>query len=581
MNRAMPQQRRHEYRARAPRWRGLTRALHTIALLGALFVAAVSIAADAHAADDETPAAGNEAPAGALPGTTTEPAQTAATPAPAQKEDRRFDIWEYRVLGSQVLPQRDVERAVYGFLGPQKTIADVEKARQALEAAYRAAGYSTVFVDIPEQTVDTAVVRLNVTEGKIDRLRVSGARYFANRKILAELPALKSGEVPHLPDVQKELTALNRQTPDRTVTPVLRAGRYPGTVDMELKVEDHLPLHGSFEVNDRYTADTTPTRADLTLSYDNLWQRNHTASLQYQVAPEEPHEAKVIAGTYVARLANTHAIIAGYAVDSKSDVATIGTLSVIGKGRIYGVRGIRPLDAIGRYFHNLTLGLDLKDFDENIRLTESNGVQTPIKYVNWSATYGFGWTFPKSTVELSIGADWGLRGFGNDDFEFEQKRYKARANYNYLLGTIEQTRQVFGNAHFVMRASWQYSSMPLISNEQFTAGGAASVRGYLEAERLGDTGASLSLELRSPSLLRGAKNQDLEVLGFFDTASLVIVDPLPDQDARFRLKSAGAGLRFTGLSGLAAELDWARPLVDGANVAKDEDRLHFSVKYSF
>ena len=81
--------------------------------------------------------------------------------------------------------------------------------------------------------------------------------------------------------IQRQLADLNRQTPDRAITPVLRAGRYAGTVDLELKVEDELPFHGSLEVNDRYTADTTELRSSLTLGYDNLWQRAHTASLQY------------------------------------------------------------------------------------------------------------------------------------------------------------------------------------------------------------------------------------------------------------------------------------------------------------
>jgi len=498
-----------------------------------------------------------------------------------EKAEEKFDVWEYRVLGSGVLARKAVEGALYEHLGPQKTIADVENARQALEMAYRNAGYSTVFVDIPEQTVDSGVVRLNVTEGKLDRLRVTGARYFSNRQVLARLPSLEQGQVPRFPDVQGELAALNRATPDRSVTPVLRPGRYPGTVDVELKVTDDLPFHGSFEVNDRYTADTTELRSSLTLGYDNLWQRNHSASIQYQVAPQEPDEASVVAATYIARLERARTILAMYYVDSNSDVAAIGTLSVLGKGNIFGVRGIRPLDSIDRYFHNVTLGIDFKDFDENIRLSPDDGLQTAIKYVNWSANYAFGWTFPKSTSQFSVGASWGMRGFGNDDAEFEEKRFKARANYGYLTGSGEYSRQVFGAARLVTRFAWQYANSPLISNEQFTAGGATSVRGYLEAERLGDFGAGASVELYTPQLVKGRRIQDLRLFGFYDAASLRVEDPLPDQDSLFRLSSAGAGLRFTGFGGLQAEVDWARVLRDGANVLEGEDRVHFRLLYGF
>src|SRR5579883_1134219 len=88
---------------------------------------------------------------------------------PAQGPAKQtFNVYEFLVLGSHVLGQMKVEATVYPFLGPDKTIQDVEKARAALIDAYRKAGYGTVLVDIPEQSVDQGVVRLKVTEGNID-----------------------------------------------------------------------------------------------------------------------------------------------------------------------------------------------------------------------------------------------------------------------------------------------------------------------------------------------------------------------------------------------------------------------------
>ena len=79
----------------------------------------------------------------------------------------------------------------------------------------------------------------------------------------------------------------------------------------------------------------------------------------------------------------------------------------------------------------------------------------------------------------------------------------------------------------------------------------------------------------------GQRVEDLRLFGFFDTGTLRVEDPLPSQEAKFRLRSAGAGLRFLGLGGLAAELDWARALLDGANVLEGEDRVHFRLSYAF
>jgi hypothetical protein len=88
----------------------------------------------------------------------------------AGAEEVKFDVYEYQVEGNTVLPPTSVEKAVYEFLGPERTIDDVEKARAALEKAYRNAGFSTVIVSIPEQQVNEGVVKTSSDRGE-DRAR--------------------------------------------------------------------------------------------------------------------------------------------------------------------------------------------------------------------------------------------------------------------------------------------------------------------------------------------------------------------------------------------------------------------------
>src|SRR5690242_11964026 len=82
-------------------------------------------------------------------------------------QDAQFDIFEYHVEGTTLLPVTAVEQAVYPYLGEGKTLQDVEQARDALERAYHGAGYLTVLVSIPQQKVDSAVVTLSVTEAPV------------------------------------------------------------------------------------------------------------------------------------------------------------------------------------------------------------------------------------------------------------------------------------------------------------------------------------------------------------------------------------------------------------------------------
>lgn len=508
----------------------------------------------------------------------------AAVEPPAEAEQAPFDVLELRVLGNTVLSSAQIETALYPYVGENKTFKDLEAARLALETTYKDAGYGTVFVDIPEQAIqDDGVVRLRVTQGRLDRVRISGARYFSNGALRAELPALKSGEVPSLPQLQAELEAVNRQARDRSITPVLKAGRTPGTVDVELKVQDELPLHGVLDINDRYTADTSRTRASLNLSYDNLWQRFHSLSLQYQTSPEATDEARVIAATYVAPVTDTGHMIAAYAVDTNSDVATIGTLSVLGAGRIYGVRYILPLPPRGELFHNLSFGADYKDFSETILLTDGVRDDTPIAYTTWSLAYGGTRRTDTSAIGFNLSTNFGFRGVTNEEPEFEYKRYLARPNYFYLRGSAQYEHAAWWNTRWYVRAAGQYAIEPLISNEQLSIGGAESVRGYLESETLGDLGVSASLEWRAPALLRWLPfvSPESYAFAFVDGGVVAVVDALPDQATRVELSSVGLGLRIAAFDGLQAALDGAYTLQDSDRTDAHDTRLHFQLSYGF
>ena len=498
--------------------------------------------------------------------------------------EQKFDVIEYRVLGNSTLPAIEVERAVYPHLGPGRTFSDVESARQSLESAYRKAGYATVFVDVPEQRVDQGIVRLKVTEGRLDRVRITGAKYFANSHIRAALPALTVGQVPRLAEVQEQLADLNRKTGDRAVTPVLRAGRTPGTVDVELKVADKLPVHGSLEMTDRYSANTSRLRLNASLSYDNLFQRQHSLSLQYQTAPEEPDDVQAIVGTYVFRVPEWDRMtFALYGVDSQTDVAAIGTLSVLGTGQIFGVRAIRTLPDSLTYFHNVTLGVDYKDFLEDIRLVDADGLVTPIRYLTWSLSYQGTMRGERSTTSFTAGTNFGIRGFVNDWREFADKRFKGKPNFMYVQGSARHMHGLPANFQIVGRLEGQYSTSPLVSNEQIAIGGAETVRGYLESTQLGDYGFSGTLELRNSWISKplGLPPGMAYVLGFYDAGVVAVVDPLPSQTSSFDLSSAGLGVRIEGWKGLDLALDWAHALEAAGTVERGDDRAHFSMRYSF
>jgi hemolysin activation/secretion protein len=504
-----------------------------------------------------------------------------------------FEVSEYRVLGNSKLEARDIERLLYPLLGPGKTITDVEVARASLEVLYRDHGYGTIFVDIPEQKVDDGVVRLRVTEGKLDRIRISGARYYSNRQIRESVPSLQTDAVVHLPTLQSELVALNQQSPDRLVTPVLRGGASPGSVDIELKVKDSLPVHGAVEVNDRYTANTTHTRLSLTASYDNLFQRFHSVALQYQGSPEDFSEVRLLSATYSMPVPGNH-VLALYAVDTNSDFAAAGstnTLGILGTGRIYGGRLVLRLPSTPAASQSLTLGADYKNFVDSIQLPGGTTDRTPMKYLGWSAGYGGQWLGDAADgtaawrMQANASLNFGVRGLVNDPAEFDYKRFNARANYMHLRTDASFEKPLSMRGSLLLRMAGQWTADPLISNEQFAIGGGDSVRGYLESERLGDRGLSGSLELRTQIPQKLPWSSQLQLLGFYDAGYVGILDALEDAQGRtinhYALASAGIGLRLQTGFGLTSAIDWAWPFMDGDHTQKGDWRLHLRLRYGF
>ncbi len=502
------------------------------------------------------------------------PVSPVAAPKSAPAPPPRFDVLEYVVEGNSTLPRERIEEVVYPFLGEQKTVADVELARAALEKAYQDTGYLTVFVNLPEQQVQGGVVRLQVMEGKVDRLRVSGSRYYALGAIKAGVPDLQEGSVPNFNDVQKELTDLNR-SPGRRITPLLRAGRIPGTVEAELKVDDQLPLHASVEVNNRYSRDTTKTRLSAAVRYDNLWQAGHSLNLNFQVAPENPAESKVLVATYVAPLASGNTL-AAYAVASDTDVSTIGGVTSLGKGTILGLRYVLPLRPRPGLLHSLTLGVDYKAYKDTVRFVGQDN-NLPITYLPFSVGYDVSLGGEQSQTQIGLSTVFSLRNVVSDPEEFAAKRTGGRANFIYFKTDVRHTQKFSNGMSLAGNFSAQLTDQPLISNEEMAAGGADSVRGYPESAALGDRGWRAGLELHSPPLT-GAwapMLNELYLLGFVEGAHVYYLEAGAFQQNQFELASTGVGLRFRVGKAFSGGLDYAKALKSAGGVLAGDDRVHF------
>lgn len=504
----------------------------------------------------------------------------------AESETVTFDIVQFEISGNTLLPEYELQAAVQPYTGSGRTAQDVEKARNALERFLHGKGYPAVLVNIPEQSVAEGTVRLQVIESTIRRVRVVGNRYFTMEKILTLLPSIQPGEVLYLPDVREELAEVNR-SPDLKVAPMLMPGKEVGTIDVELRVKDRLPLHGELELNNRNTHSTTDLRLNALIRYDNLWQRDHSITVQYQTSPEDTDEVKALATSYVlpSPLNRDH-ILALYGVWSDSDTAFGQGFEVVGNGFLVGLRNVIPLAPAGGLSHNLTLGVDYKDFDEGLSFLDQDeeGVTTPVKYWPFLIGYGASIGDKRGITTFDSSVNFVLRDVAADVPQFEDKRYKAGANYIYLTARLERLHYAFWNSAFFLQADGQLADQPLIANEQFIAGGMKSVRGYKESEVAGDNGIHATIEWRTPDLERLVEwwePLDLSIFGFYDMAALSLNDPLPGEDGNVFIAGAGAGVRGKISRYLIYEFDWGVALEDTDLTEAGDQNYYFEVRFQF
>jgi hemolysin activation/secretion protein len=565
-------------------------------------LAVLALNAPARAADTPPPPAPSAGPAAPAPAEPAPPAQTATAP---QTPERRVDIDAYDIDGNTKLDQETIESAVYPFLGPQRTREDVESARAALEHAYQERGYQTVVVAIPPQTVTNGIVKLHVVEAPVGRVRVVGSHYYLPSTIKQQLPALAQGTVPNLQEAQTELNDINR-LPDRRVTPTLKPGQTPGTIDVDLHVTDTLPLHGSVEVNNDHSPNTDPLRTIATVHYDDLWQEGQSASFTWLRAPQNVLSGQVFSGSYLAPVWGSPWNILAYGYQSNSDVNTLGGTNVLGNGYTAGIRGVLQLPSFDEFAQTFSIGADYKHFLEGVTLGTSGTVAT-IDYFPVTAAYNLQMLTPDYEVSSSTTAVLGPRGLGSTPAEFENNRAFARGDFAHVSTDITYTQHLPWDSLGIFRLAGQLADEPLLSSEQFAAGGLTSVRGYLQSEAIGDDGILAQNELRSPSFARFVDTElptlvsdampgwmpdwvhgwhdpgfdDWRVYGFADLARVWILGALPGQTSDFRLESVGAGTRLAAWNHLLAVVDVALPLRSGPSTPARKPRLTFSVKSEF
>ena len=544
----------------------------------------------------------------AVPSSSTEQSRPAQAQEPKpQTESSGFVVDRYLVEGNSLLPAEKIDAVLAKHKGSSITLKDIEQAKNELEKAYREAGYPTVLVTIPEQTIEGGTVRLLVVEGRIGSITVTGNEYFKKYEILEKLPSLKIGEVLYEPTFMKELDRLNIH-PDRKVAPVLRPGEEQGLINLELKVKDRLPVHGKMEGDNRGPISTPQNRLITEIQHANVFGGDEIFTVSTIQTPTDWGQVQNYSASFVVPIVWPDHLLSLYGSKSIStSVLTTGTafvgggnITVSGNATISGFRYYMPIAKSLPGSHSLSLGMDYK----NLKATEATFpgnlgtavVLTPIQYTPATVNYTGTFYHNLGTTRLTTSAKGYVAGMisGGSEEDFSSQRQASTGTFAVLQSGLDRVQPLPGDFALALHADGQWASQPLIPAEAYFAGGFDTVRGYLQYEAIGDNAVRGRAELTTPELFaipidriwQRRRSADytfrVKLATFYDAAQLWVQEPKPGQTSQFRLEGVGAGIRVKFPKDVGQLIiDQGFALRDAALTQQGDTFVHFSVGLAF
>ena len=517
----------------------------------------------------------------------------------AQAEDERFDIRRFEVGGNTLLAPAHVDALVAPFLGAKRNYGDIQKALEALEGAYRASGYGTVQVYVPEQELTQGVVHLQVTEGVIGKVTIGGNKYFDAANIRTTLPSLQEGKAPNMRQLSEDIQLAN-ENPAKQIEVTLGVSEEEGKVDAKVNVTDEHPVKYILTVDNTGTASTGKLRAGIAYQNANVGNGDQVMTVAYTDSPDKPAGVTVAVYSFAYRMpfysiGDSFDVIYGKSsVNTPSAQAT--GFSLNGKGDVFGLRWNHYFARRGEYTSKLIGGFDYKYINTRC-MNPVTGVAydidpptpamapcTPYTVRPFSVTYAGQRQSPGSMVDYSLGfyQNWamGVRydfntitGAGgsdrysvmNNDGVGGVNKRATPDNFNYLKATFSYLTALKGDWTVRAAINGQYSATPLPAGEQFGIAGSSAVRGFNERAVAMDKGYFVNLEVYTPELAAyfGVPGS-LKLLGFYDFGSSFNYLGARNADLgagpfeKANIASIGFGLRYGIGKDMNLRLDVAR-----------------------
>lgn len=460
-------------------------------------------------------------------------------------------IQKIEVVGSSVLPEDDIFQITSCFKGKEASIDNLLEIRTQITRLYVEKGYTTSAAFIPKgQDISQGRIKVQVVEGKIEEVVVKGLNRLNKSYVISRLPL----DPPfNANDLDEAVKILQLDPLIQEIKADLATGTAPGLTVATIQVKEADSFILQLGTDNNRSPSVGSQRRGLILSENNLFGNGEQIEASYF---------------------NSEGSNSGYArlsIPITQSGTTIGIEAGITDNEIVeSPFEILNLDTESRYYQVVTRHPVLKSLYDEV------GLGVMFSRIE-NDTYLDGFRFPLSRGanergETEISAlrffqDWIRRN--NDQILFLRSQFSFGLNGK---ATIEPDSEFFSwnlqgqylyqlapDTVFVLRGELQQSDQPLLSDEQFRAGGGFSVRGYREDFLLSDNGFWALAEIQVPVLRISDWNAVVQLAPFVSHGVGWNNDRFPLDPSS--ITSVGLGLRWQQ-PWFGASLYWGIPLTD-------------------
>ena len=495
----------------------------------------------------------------------------------------RVRVRAFRFEGNTVFTTAELARVTAPFTGREVTTDELEDARRAVTQFYVNHGYLNSGAVLPDQDVKDGIITLRIVEGVLSNVKISGNRWLRD-SYLADRARRWAGTPLNMDTLRDGLQQLRHNPNVAQVNAELKPGAAPGQSSLDLRVTDEQPFRLGVQL-DNYRPPSVNAEELLVLAGDrNLTGHSDPFDVTYGVAEGNDHRDK---------FSGLNNVSASYAVPV---TVCDTTLRFFGGKNDYAVIE-EPFNALDITSESYRAGVTLR---QPVYQTAARELALAVTFERrHSKTFLLGLPFdvtPGSVNgETDISAlrfvqEWTDRGqdqvlalrstfsVGIDAFGATDDGTDRNAKFFAWLGQLQYVRRLFDTPNqLLFRTDAQLTDQPLLSLEQFTIGGANSVRGYRENQLVRDQGVVSSVELRVPVLFTRTGLPVVQLAPFFDFGGgWNNAGPTAKPQT---VSSIGAGVLVTPAKHVNAQLYWGYALrhIDRPYNDPQDSGFHFSV----